>query len=183
MATREPVYRHLTDDNLPGDGSNYSMNVNGSVTPQRFYIQPAPGTGFLAIFRLIVTIEDNANITADGYGGLNTLTNGIDIAVKSGGPTGTVELDLLDGDPVKNIIAWGEHSFDVSEHTFGSGNNFVLARWTFSKAGRPLVLDANHNEALVATINDDMTGLVKHQFHVQGHAFRHIGDHLVTWGD
>jgi hypothetical protein len=181
VASQEPVYRHLTDDNLPGDGSNFSMNVDGSSVAKRFYIQPA--SEILALYRIIIVIEDNAVITADGYGGESTLTNGIDLAIKSGGPTGTVELDLLDGDPIKSVIDLGEHSYDVSEHTFGAGNNFVLARWTFSKAGRPLILQARNNEALVLTINDDLTGLVKHQAHVQGHKFRHVGDHLVTWGD
>jgi hypothetical protein len=180
VATREPVYRHLTDDNLPGDGSNYSMNVNGVITPKKFYIQPA--SGFLAIFRLIITIEDNAVITADGYGGISTLANGVTLQICGGGPNGPVILDLLDGDPIQSVIDLGEHSYDIAEHTFGAGNNFVLARWTFAKAGRPLVLDANVGDALVATVNDDLTALVKHQFHVQGHNFAHVGDHDVSWG-
>jgi hypothetical protein len=56
----------------------------------------------------------------------------------------------------------------MSEHTFGSGNNFAVVRWTFERAGQPLRLYGDNSDVLVMTVNDDLTGLVKHDFHIQG---------------
>lgn len=181
MAAQEPIYRHLTDDGLVGDGSNHIANVNGSVTPVPFWIGP-PADEMWAIYRMVVTIEDNANITADSYGGISELTNGVSLKIIEGNQTtGKVLVDLMDGDNVKNVVGWAEHTYDMAEHSFGSGNNFVVARWTFAHAGRPLILDGADLDKLVVYINDDLTTLVHHEFQVQGHRIDGIGSHLNTW--
>jgi hypothetical protein len=175
MAHAFLVHRHLTDDGLPGDGSNWDANVNGSVTPVPFWAGP---TKFQwAIARMLVLIEDNGAITAEKYGAVATLANGITIKVHEGGPTGPELFDLLDGDTITSNMSWAEHSYDAVPQTFGSGNNFFVARWTFARAGGPLVLNSFRDEVLVATINDDLTGLVSHQFAIQGLEIEHP-DHL-----
>lgn len=175
------IFRHLTDDGLLGDGTNFSANVNGSVTAVPFYAGPS-GEENWAIHRLLVTIEDNATIAADNYGGISSLTNGMTVKMMRGHPTtGAVLHDLLDGDPIKDHIGWAEHCYDVTEHTYGAGNNFVVVRWTFARAGRPVILTGHKNDKLVITVNDDLSTLVRHQFHIQAHSYVD-DDHVTTWG-
>lgn len=175
-----PVFRHLTTDGLIADGSNDNAAIDGSSVAVPFFTGPLKDKW--SIHRMIVIIEDNAVITADNYGGLSALTNGITVKVTESGATGPVIVDLLDGSPIKNHVGWAAHTFDMQDQTFGSGNNFVAVRWTFSHGGRPLILDSFRNEKLVVTINDNLSTLVSHQFQIQGHEMMQESDHLVTWG-
>ena len=52
---------------------------------------------------------------------------------------------------------------------WGAGNDQLIARWTFSKAGRPIRLVGDNNERLEVVLNDDFTGLVHQYFVVQGY--------------
>jgi hypothetical protein len=172
------VHRHLTDDGLAGDGTNWDMNVDGSITPVPFYAGPT--TQMWAIARMIVLIEDNGTVTAANYGAIaGGLTNGLTVQVREGGPTGAVLHDLLDGDNIDSNMAWAEHSYDAEPATFGSGNNFFKVRWTFSRAGMPLILDSFRTEKLVVTVRDDLTPLVSHQIGIQGIIIEHP-QHLVS---
>jgi len=49
---------------------------------------------------------------------------------------------------------------------YGSGDNFLAGRWTFRKAGEPLLLLPGNSFRV--TVNDDLTGLVEHYFCIQG---------------
>lgn len=164
---KTPFYRHLTDDGLVGDGSNFSANVNGSVTPVNFYAGPASGKVW-RIERMIISIEDNAVFNAENYGGISTLSNGILVRKLRSGPTDTVILDLLDGRPVTSMVKWASFCYDGQYSDFGSGNNFYEVRWTFSRSGTPLKLSGHNQEKLVVTVRDDLSTLVSHTFHIQG---------------
>jgi len=181
MASQEPIYCYLTDDGLAGDGTNHIAAVNGVVTPVPFW--RGPSSDMWAIHRLIVMVEDNAVLTAAGYGGVGALANGVSVQVIQGNQsTGTEVIDLLDGTTISSLIDWGTHCYDVSEHTFGSGNNFFVVRWTFSNAGRPVILDSRLGEKLVVTVNDDLSTLVNHHVMIQGHEI-YTADHQInTWG-
>ncbi len=181
MIVQEAVYRHLTDNGLIADGTNQIGAVNGSVTPVALWGGPLKKKW--AIHRLIVVLEDNAVLNADNYGGLSALTNGLQVRMIAGDEvTGEIALDLLGGSTIKNHVDWAAHAYDLQEHVFGSGNNFVAVRWTFSHGGRPLLLDSFQNDKLVVTINDDLSSLVLHEFIIQGHIFDEISEHLITWG-
>lgn len=162
-----PFFRHLTDDGLPGDGTNNEANVNGVITPVPFYAGPTVGKRW-TVSRLIIMVEDNAIFTPETYGGVGTLANGVEIALWQDGVAGTRKHDLLDGDPVNGIAHYSELCYDVSYQDFGSGNNFATARWTFTASGGALLLDNKDGEIFVVTINDDLTALVKHNFMIQG---------------
>lgn len=181
MSSQQSIYRHLTDDGLKGDDSNDMANVNGAVTPVPFWYGPTEG--IVTVHRMIVTIEDNAVLAADNYGGLSALTNGLQVRVMEGNQTtGNVELDLLDGGSIKSHLGWAEHCYDLTEHVFGAGNNFIVVRWTFSNAGRPLILNSVHQDKLVVTVNDDLSTLVAHHFQIQGHVINQIDHQLNSWG-
>jgi hypothetical protein len=178
-----PIYRHLTDDNLPADGTNQDASVNGVVTPQHFYIAPAADEKF-ALYRLLVVIEYSGVPAADKYGSIATLANGVSLDIRSGSnpATANVLLDLMDGTDVQSNIDWTRHCYDVTDHSFGAGNNYTAVRWTFANSGRPIVLRGHNKNMLCVTVNDDLSTLVSHEFQVQGHLIDSIGSHQLTWG-
>jgi hypothetical protein len=161
------IYRHLTDDGLVSDGTNMNANVDGG-TPVPFYAGPPAGKDWL-INRMLVMIKDNAVLTADNYGGIDVLTagNGVTLKVRQG-PTGPEVLDLTDNHPIKSNAEWGAFCYDISHVSFGSGDNYVLVRWTFGKSGAPLRLSSVRSEKLVLLVQDNLTGLTGHHFVIQG---------------
>jgi len=143
------------------------MNVDGSVTPKVFSVSPALlGVNFLVLSRLLVHIEDNGAITADDYGALATLSSGLRIQKTIGGIT----YNLDGGLPITGNTHWARLAFDMKEHVFGSGNNFVTARWTFGATGIPMILQGA--DVLFVTVNDDLTTLVEHTMLVQGYTHK-----------
>ena len=154
-----PFFRNL-DTNGDGTGSTNAA-VDGSTTPVVFKYT---ATKRQCINRLIVGIEDNSNITADGYGGLSQLSNGITGGLYNSG--GTDYGIWASGLAVHSVAEWGFLCYDVAEHTYGSGNNFVVVRWTFSNSGSPIYM--NVGDEFRIYINDNLSGLVAHSFHIQG---------------
>jgi hypothetical protein len=159
------LYRFL---DTVGDGSGTKNAVGdysaGTGTPTSFKIVPPSGELY-TLSRVIVQIRDSGLISAEGYGGLAALTNGVELRVRDG--AGTV-LDLVNGLPVKSNAGWGSFCYDVALTEFGAGDNFVQVRWTFSKSGKALELNGDEGEYLEAYLSDDLTGLVGHTFQVQG---------------
>jgi hypothetical protein len=113
--------------------------------------------------RLLVTVEDSTGMDAGKYGNNITLTNGINLLVLNSDDT--VE-ELLTPEPIFTNAEWGTFCYDVDLKTWGAGNDLLLVRWTFDKAGSPV--DLKKDQRLVVQLNDDFTGLVKHRFLVQG---------------
>jgi hypothetical protein len=161
------LYRYLDTD---GDGTgtksangNYSAGGAGAT---EFFIQP-PANTLYVLHRMIIHIHDSTAFSAEKYGALAALANGISVTVDQISPA--VELvDLTDGIPIKSNAEWGQVCFDVDLASYGQGDVYLNARWTFSKAGQPVVI--NENQKLAVTLNDDLTGLVDHYFMVQGYS-------------
>lgn len=160
-----PIFRYLTDDGLVDGVSN--ANVNGVVTEVPFYAGPANGKVW-RIWRMLVTVEDNATFTAGTYGGVATLTNGCRLDVLAPGPTGASKLDLLDGNTISSLVDWATYCYDMTNHSFGSGNNFAVVRWTFANSGQPLKLIGANGDKLVFVVDDDLSTLVGHRLFIQG---------------
>jgi len=153
------VYRLL---DTVGDGTGTKNATGDYSTPQAFRIS-APSGGLYMIERMIVHIRDAQALSADNYGNLAELTTGVSVKVYNGD---TEDVDLTDGEPIKNHADWDGQCYDGKTTDFGSGNNFYTVRWTFSKAGQPLYLHGDWN--LRVELADNLTGLIKHQFRVQG---------------
>jgi len=154
-----PFFRNL-DTNGDGTGS-VAANVDGSSTPVVFKYT---ATKRVCLHRLIVGIEDNANLSADGYGGLSQLTNGITGGLYS---ASGVDYGLWGaGLAVRSLAEWAFLCYDMTAHTFGSGNNFASVRWTFSNSGSPVYMEPGDEFRIY--VNDNLSGLVAHYFHMQG---------------
>jgi len=151
---------------LSGDGSGASSAVgNYAAAEEIFYIQPPKSTIFI-LERMLVYVEDTGAFDAASYGNGITLTNGI--VVRKQNDSGTI-LDLTAGKPVKSNAHWKRLCYDASVSSYGTGNESLGVRWTFSKAGYPIKLDGGKNERLEVVLNDSFVDLVDHTFLVQGY--------------
>jgi hypothetical protein len=161
------LIRYLDTD---GDGGG-TDNANGNYASAAddFYIENALGAEggqTYEIHRMIVSAQDTASMQAQEYGNLGAaLTNGIRIYVDQGGGDGETAID--GGLAIKSNAEWGRLCYDVEVKSWGSGNEMLLVRWTFSKAGDPLIL-RQKNSKLIVRLNDDFSGLIDHHFMVQG---------------
>lgn len=150
-----------------GDGSG-TINANGdySSAAEEFLISPAAETDkriAYKIYRMVISAEDTNGMQAQEYGNLGAaLTNGVTIVHDDGSMT----ITNLTPTPIKTNALWGSYCYDVDVKSWGSGNELLVVRWTFSKSGAPITL-AN-NERLVVGLNDDFSGLISHGFMVQG---------------
>lgn len=154
------IYRYL---DTAGNGTGTKNAIGDYSTPDEFYIS-GPSSGRMVLERMIIHVRDGSGFSAEKYGGLTALTNGLSVAVVTEGET----VDLTDGVPVKTNAAWGRLCYDLAFHITGAGDDFMSVRWTFSRSGKPIVLKSA-TDKLGVTLNDDMTGLVEHYFMVQGY--------------
>jgi hypothetical protein len=146
--------------------SDDGSGTNTLESPFRFYLEAQAGE-VLRLARLLVHIEDATGFDAADYGNLGgALSVGVTIQVIDTDGS-TVLIDLTDGQPVTSNADWGKFCYDTAYVAFGTGNDFVQARWTFAKSGMPLRLSAG--QQLVVTLNDDFDGLDAHSFVVQGY--------------
>ena len=159
-----PLYRYLDTD---GDGGGTKQATGDySVTPDDFRIVP-PSDRIYHIERMIAFVEDASGFRAERYGSLGAaLTNGIQVLHLNS--DGTTKEDLTDGLPIKTNAEWGRTCYDAEVKTWGAGDEVLLVRWTFSKAGLPLVIDGRFGEEFVVRLSDSFVGLVEHTFQVQG---------------
>ena len=159
------IYRFLTDDGLVADGTNLEMNVGSA---DKFYAGPADGT-YWVLHRALIYMEDAQTMTASTYGGVTELTNGTKFYTTTGGPDGTTVTDFTGGENVHNNGEWGALCYDVQFTAPGNGNDILLCRYTFSKAGKPIILDGNNSDKIVVHIQDSLTGLLSHRVMIQGY--------------
>jgi len=140
-----------------GDGTG---TTNMATTADTYLFAP---TRECAISRMLIYIEDNAQVVAGNYGGLSALTNGCSVTQVSG----AVTLNLHGQNTVKKNADWARLCYDVSYTTFGSGNDYVQARWTFAKSGLPLLMESG--DTLNFVVADDLTSIVSHYAMIQGY--------------
>lgn len=150
-----PTYTYLRN---PNANPPHNANVDGSDTPVEFTWE---ADGYYHIYRAIITIGDRGSVDAGYYGNGLELDRGIDVEFH------TDELiDLLDGVPIRTNADWGARCYDVQSVSFGSGDNYVLARWTFALGGIPL--RTAPGDRFVFRVNDDLRRLESHWFQLQG---------------
>lgn len=157
------VYRYLDD---VGDGSGIKQAIGDySVTPKTFLLAPPPMETW-EILRLMVFIRGPGPFRAEAYGpGNNPLPNGIRVFRRSGVID---DLELTDDIEIESNAAWRRENFDTDPSSYGAGDDFVAGRWTFGKAGAPLILRGVRFDTLEVDLNDDFTHLVEHTFKAHG---------------
>lgn len=165
---------------LAGTPIEGTVNSTGTwtveVQAQTFRAGPPAGEVW-DIARMLVRLEDgSAAFNADNYGAVSALSNGTQVQV--GQADGTV-LHYLTGEAedgtaqqtIQSNLDWYALFFDEKEATFGSGNDALIGRWSYFKsnpANHGLLLDGDRGDEFQVVINDDLAGLVKHTFRLEG---------------
>jgi len=150
-----------------GDGSG-TKSATGDYSAVQGIFRIAPAAGVIyRVTRMIIHIGDTSGFTAAEYGNLGAaLGNGVQVRTHNGAAT---IIDLTDNVPVTTNAEWGNSCYDVDLKTWGAGDESLLVRWTFSKAGQDIRLDGDATEELQVLLDDDLQGLLDHHFVVQGY--------------
>lgn len=160
--------RHISqflDTQGDGDGTENAIG-DYSTVEGIFKITAQPGD-VLKICRVLISIVDAGINNADVYAGAGVLSNGIHMYVTD--PDGAIAYTLTDKDhAVTTIGHWSHYCFDINViDGFASGEDHVIFRWTFKKAGRCVELLPGWS--LVMALNDSFTTLTSHMFLAQGY--------------
>ena len=162
------ISKYLTDDGTASDGTNISSAADYSgAGAARFWRGPAADKLWV-VTRMLIMIRDTGTFDAADYGNGITLTNGIGVDVWDD-VADEVDLDLVDGLHVKFNAGWAQLCYDAEIKTWGTGDEFLVVRWTFEKAGKALLLDGAANQNISVYLNDNLSGLVSQTFLIQGY--------------
>ena len=145
-----------------GDGTGTKNAVGDYSGAVQDFCRVIPDNERMSVYRLVIHIEDTGNFLAGGYGAGAALTNGIHISYTQG----PLVVDFDDGVETKTNAGWSRMAYDVTDHTFGSGNNYLAVRLSFDKMGSPIILGAG--DRFNVELNDNLTGIVAHYFTIQG---------------
>ena len=130
-----------------------NMNVNGSVTPQEFKVTAADDE-LLEIKRLIFFVRDDRGFDAAGFGAGVALANGIEIYKEfDNGDT----INLMTQKSIKTNCDFAAYCYDVTLWEFGLGDEFLAARYTFTKDGASIIL--RPGDSVVCQINDNCSAI------------------------
>lgn len=162
-----PVPRVFTPGGSTLVHSSRSMNVDGSITPVVFAIEPLPIQSG-DITRTICDIRDNVAMDFETFGGLAALTNGLVLRVNNGDGTYRILYNFKsNGD----IIG---HCFDNNFATNnGGGTRGFTSRLTWASQGKygvAIRLDGavGTGEKLEWVVQDDLTGLLQMHWNIGG---------------
>ena len=149
-------------DDVGDQSGSVHLNVNGSVTPVVFKIIPVAGE-ILYINRMIWTLSDTGSIDSGGFGNGVALTNGIKFEFKGlVGTAGEFTYPQATFLPIKTNGEWVRYcGVDVKVSTFGTGDEYLSARYTFTKdsPNDPPWLSNDRLEELWVTVQDDLSAI------------------------
>jgi len=137
-----------------GDGTGSTdMAVDGSVSPVIFRLKPAVGHE-LWITKIVVMFADQGSIDSGAWGNGITMTNGIAMVLVNDGT-----LVPATNFNIKDVGDLASLTFNVEEHTWGSGDSVLVSRYTPGRSTQGLYLSDATNDEFQVVINDDLTGL------------------------
>lgn len=158
------------------DSGTLSQNINGSSTPQEFYI--ASDTAFDIYIMVINIVIADGNIAHNMFGGINpsNLVNGWDLYVKELGIiTYLVENAFSSGEVVTQAGFFNPYgnagtSWELTSYT-GVSDAHTISIPMFQYVPGGLRLGRGTTDRLVSVIADDFTGLT--DFFVAVHGYKH----------
>jgi len=175
--TSLPLNTHLRD---PDTGSD---NANGdySVSPKQFIYVPKQkgdpdGHEIVEITGVSMQLSDR-NIAPDKYAGLmGGLTNGIVIGVKSvlgsGPDLSDTELFRItdESEAIKTNRALNVYFFDGGDSIldYGPGIEDLQPKNNLFLRGQQFILDGRQKHYIFVLLQDNFTGVDKHEFHIFG---------------
>ena len=151
---------------LRNAASSIDMNVDGSSTSVEFYWQVPTGRA-VEIMRITIVMIDAAMGYTEFGGFASVLTNGLKVEVKDA--NNTTLIDFFDGETIKSNEDFDTLSGGNSIIHPAAGDDALDVRWMISRAipgTRGLTMDSG--DKISVTVQDDLTGLVKFHWLVQG---------------
>ncbi len=148
-----------------GDGTGtINMNVNGSVTPVVFRLKP-PVDKVYRLAQWTIIIGDSGAFDAGGWGnnGGTHLPNGVILQLVKNGVVTNFVTPLTCHCDIASITS------DFNHHAFGSGNEFIVAKWVLTESGQYIRLDGANGDELRITVRDDLTFLVRQEVLASGY--------------
>ena len=129
----------VNDSNISNAIGDYDDTTSGVP----FYYQPDNGT-IDRVGRLLITIGDQGITSADDYGAISALTNGLEFWVRERGIErridGNRHTDVENTD-IKSNGEFHRIAFDVDDsNSLGQGTDYISVRWTFGKSGKGIFL-------------------------------------------
>lgn len=148
-----------------GQRCTINMNVNGSVTPQIFFITPAGLSIDVDINAIHMHIEDNVAMDTSTFGGLAALTRGVLLRYTNGSMKNLFN--------IKDNGEFGHHctlvQYDDRAPAGIYGLRVVKTFNSQSYNGVTIRLSGPSNDQLQIIIQDDLTGLMEFHAIIQGH--------------
>lgn len=134
------------------NGTSKDMNVNGSSTNVNFRYTPASGVYYLE--QLSLVIEDQGDFLTTNFGALATLTNGIQINVKTKGQTFTIATIKENAD-IYGLFTEAPASQAIAQTLAASINSY----WAAWRLQNRIVLDSSLGDYIEFKVRDNLTGL------------------------
>lgn len=159
------IYSFLTADGATDGNLNLDWEDDAPTSSTTVATYVCPADYIAKIHRVIIEIQDTGVIGVGLYGAASGLTNGWGLGVYD--TDGTLLIDLCDGHRIKTNGDIAGMCYDTTFNNAGAGNlGYINARWTFAKAGQPIVLKAGQYIGLL--LEDDYSDLAQHRFFLQG---------------
>jgi len=157
------IQRPLFIRRLENNGSDL-MNVDGSITPVSFKLQPASNE-ILRVSNWFIYIEDEKGFNITDYGALaGPLTNGLEIKASIGGRYGPlISFNVKSNADIISV------AYDMDLKTWGNDNDVLVAKIDFTNMGQFVRLDGSQGDFLEVIVNDNLTNLGKQVITAQGY--------------
>lgn len=156
------------------DSGTLNQAVDGSSTPQEFYVGASPDYD-IRIMRVLIVIADTA-VAHNNFGNVSSLSTGWDLHVEESGASTSIINKAKTGG---QVIA--QSGFGVG---YGDGaTSFELTNWTGTEDAQTIEvpvdavlpggirLGRGTQDQIVSTVNDNITGLT--EFYVRVLGYRH----------
>jgi hypothetical protein len=166
---------------LAGIAIDFTGNGTGTHTVhhwKKYILGPAPGDN-IRLVRTTIHYQDTTGFTAQEFGNLGAVLDpGLRFVLMR---DGQVYNEFTSADPITTNGDWGHICYDVQLLSWGAGDEFIVVRWTFEKAGFPVRLNGDSNEEFVLLVNDDLQGLIDFSIIMHGY-FENYNDQDTTLG-
>lgn len=162
------IYKFLRLDGKPAGSAN--MAVDGDPGPINFKAGPT-GTQVWEITRIIFHLRDNvAGMKPEEFGGISALgAKACQLGVMQ---AGTEVLDFTNGLDIAANQDFGRICYDLAFVSGGSGanaNTALQSRFTFAKAGHPILLQGWNKDEIFMGINADIDAVLEFTAQIQGY--------------
>jgi len=152
-----------------GDGSGTINAIGDYDTTSELFMITAGVEEHIIVTRCITSFTAAAITKADVYGDGTALPNGIVMFVMD--KNSAIQYYLTDQNaPIKTNTDWAQLCFDFAVFTgFATGDDFLVARWTFEKSGKPVELLPGWSLAVLLQDDFSILGLTEHNFFMHGY--------------